>query len=251
MARPKASRNGRAGAAAESPAGMVVEAVPIGSVSPDPANVRRHPERNVEAIVASLRRFGQQRPILVDEDGIVRAGNGTLAAAKELGWDTIRIVRTTLRDSEATAYAIADNRTALLAEWDDDALKETLRALEGEGFDLDAAGWNQHELDALLGSGGALSGPVGEAVDDPAGEWEGMPEFEHEDQTSAFKAHVHFRNEDDLKAFEELVGQKVPRDRWAIWYPPAEIERYADKSYALDGEGQASLSGLHPDQGAA
>jgi ParB-like chromosome segregation protein Spo0J len=122
------------------------ESVPIDSVHPDPANVRRHPERNIAGIKASLARFGQQRPILVDASGIIRAGNGTHAAARELGWESISIVRTTLKGSEATAYAIADNRTAELAEWDDTALADTLRALQSEDSDLGASLGNTHRI---------------------------------------------------------------------------------------------------------
>jgi ParB-like chromosome segregation protein Spo0J len=129
---------------------MKTETVPIDSIHPDPANVRIHPERNLAGIKASLARFGQQRPILVDGNGIIRAGNGTHAAAMELGWDTIAIVRTTLKGSEATAYAIADNRTAELAEWDDTALADTLRALQSEDFDLAAVGYTGDEVDALI-----------------------------------------------------------------------------------------------------
>ena len=68
---------------------MNIEQLAIASLSPDPANARRHPERNLEQIKASLRRFGQQKPIVVDAANVVRAGNGTLAAAKSLGWTTI------------------------------------------------------------------------------------------------------------------------------------------------------------------
>jgi ParB-like chromosome segregation protein Spo0J len=127
-----------------------IESVPIDSVHPDPANVRRHPERNLAGIKASLARFGQQRPILVDGNGIIRAGNGTHAAAVALGWESISIVRTTLKGSEATAYAIADNRTAELAEWDDIALADTLRALQSEDFDLASVGYTGDEVDALI-----------------------------------------------------------------------------------------------------
>jgi hypothetical protein len=105
---------------------MQIETVPIESVSPDPANARKHSRRNIEAITASLRRFGQQKPIVVDGNNVVRAGNGTLAAAQGLGWKTIQITRTGLAGSEATAFAIADNRTAELAEWDDDILSSLL-----------------------------------------------------------------------------------------------------------------------------
>jgi ParB family transcriptional regulator, chromosome partitioning protein len=129
---------------------MKVESVPIGSVHADPANVRRHPERNLDSIKASLARFGQQKPVVVDGDGIVRAGNGTLEAAKALGWDKIAIIRTPLKGSEATAYAIADNRTSELAEWDETGLAETLRALQSENFDLGAVGYTDGEVDGLI-----------------------------------------------------------------------------------------------------
>ena len=117
----------------------------------DPANVRKHGEKNLGAIKSSLLRFGQQKPIVVDAKGIVRAGNGTLAALKALGWKEVRIVRSTLEGSEATAYAIADNRTAELAEWHDDALSQTLAALQIEDEDLAlATGFDEKDIDALL-----------------------------------------------------------------------------------------------------
>jgi len=130
---------------------MRAETVSIDSLSFDPANVRKHGERNLATIKASLLRFGQQKPIVVDANGVVRAGNGTLAAAKELGWKEIAVVRSTLAGSEATAYAIADNRTAELAEWDEDALAETLSALQCEDEALlDAAGFDSAELSKMI-----------------------------------------------------------------------------------------------------
>jgi ParB-like chromosome segregation protein Spo0J len=120
----------------------------------DPANVRTHSERNLQAIKASLVRFGQQKPIVVDANGIVRAGNGTLEAARALGWETIKIVRTPLLGSEATAYAIADNRTSELAEWDDDALASTLQALREEEVDLADMGFTDDDVAALIGEAG-------------------------------------------------------------------------------------------------
>ena len=95
-----------------------VEPASVDSLSADPANVRTHDKRNIDAIKASLRRFGQQKPIVVDGDGVVVAGNGTLAAARELGWQEIAVARTNLKGADAVAYAIADNRTAELARWE-------------------------------------------------------------------------------------------------------------------------------------
>ena len=145
---------------------MKVESVPIDSIHLDPANVRRHPERNLAAIKASLARFGQQKPIIVDGDGIVRAGNGTLEAARALGWDKIAVVRTPLKGSEATAYAIADNRTAELAEWDDVGLAEQLRALHSEDIDLAAVGFEAGEVDAMIER---MAGEMATEADDVGG----------------------------------------------------------------------------------
>ena len=147
---------------------MKTERVPIGSVQFDPANVRRHGEKNLDAIKASLSRFGQQKPIVVDADGIVLAGNGTLMAAKALGWPEVTIVRTSLKGAEATAYAIADNRTAELAEWDDDALAQTIAALQIEDEELaKATGFDDADIDAMLAPDEVTEDEVPEPPADP------------------------------------------------------------------------------------
>lgn len=134
---------------------MQIETVEISSITPDPANVRTHSQRNIEAIAASLRRFGQQKPIVLDANGVVRAGNGTFAAAKLLGWTHIDAVRTALTGVELVAYGIADNRTGDAdagSEWDRDALALTLSAINTEvpGFSLD-------EIASLIAQAGSTA----------------------------------------------------------------------------------------------
>lgn len=130
---------------------MKVETIKVESLHLDPANVRKHGERNLDAIKASLAKFGQQKPIVVDAKGVVIAGNGTLAAARSLGWTTVQAVRSNLKSVESTAYAIADNRTAELAEWDDAALAETLRAVQSDpSIDLAVTGFDADEVDAMI-----------------------------------------------------------------------------------------------------
>ena len=136
--------------------------VPIDSLTPDPANVRRHPENNLEAIKASLKRFGQQKPIVVDSTDIIRAGNGTWAAAKALGWQNIWIIKTTLAGGDAVAYAIADNRTAELAQWDSPALASQLAALDAH-LQL-AAGFTPEEMAGLTGDMNPVSTDTGDEV---------------------------------------------------------------------------------------
>lgn len=126
---------------------LVIETMKVDALFLDPKNARLHPERNLEAIKASLRKFGQQKPIVVDQTGVVIAGNGTLAAARALGWERIAIVRTELTGDEARAFAIADNRTAELAEWDYEELRASL-----EGFSIDlreVVSFTEEEIRAL------------------------------------------------------------------------------------------------------
>lgn len=131
--------------------GLTVTTRKVSELANDPANARKHDDKNIEAIKASLQRFGQQKPIVVDSSGVVRAGNGTLQAAKALGWDKIDCVVTDLKGAEATAYAIADNRSAELAEWDDDVLTATLQSLADEDPSLLIdAGFDEKELAKLV-----------------------------------------------------------------------------------------------------
>ena len=144
---------------------MQIDKVPVKSLTMDPANVRTHDDKNMKAIKASLNRFGQQKPIVVDANGVVVAGNGTLAAADALGWREISTVSTELNGAEAIAYAIADNRTAELADWDDESLAKQLSALQLEADELlEAAGFSAEELAALV-NGVVL--PSGEPQEEP------------------------------------------------------------------------------------
>jgi site-specific DNA-methyltransferase (adenine-specific) len=113
----------------------------------DPVNARKHDEKNLMATKGSLARFKQQKPIVVGKNNVVIAGNGTLQAAIDLGWTEIEIKRSTLTGAEATAYALADNRTAELAEWDDDILGPQLQGLMEDGIDIAEFGFDPGDFD--------------------------------------------------------------------------------------------------------
>ena len=114
--------------------------ISIAELSLDPTNARKHSDKNLSAIAASLNKFGQRKPIVVHR-GVVLAGNGTLEAAKSLGWTEIEVaeVPADWDDDTAKAYALADNRTAELAEWDESELAKQL-------LELVDADWNIEEL---------------------------------------------------------------------------------------------------------
>ena len=126
---------------------MELETVAIESLTLDPNNARKHSKRNLDAIAASLNKFGQRKPIVV-HNGVVIAGNGTLEAAKTLKWKEIAISRVPddWDNDTAKAYALADNRSAELAEWDQIALTNQLADLSEIGWNLDLLGFEKPVL---------------------------------------------------------------------------------------------------------
>lgn len=112
-------------------------AVPMNGLTPDPANTRLHDEKNLRAIAASLKRFGQVKPIVVNlETGQIVAGNGTYLAARQLGWREIAATRIRVTPEIQAALSIADNRTSDLSTWDNDRLEAVLAGLGRDEPDL-------------------------------------------------------------------------------------------------------------------
>lgn len=131
----------------------------------DPRNARRHTPRNKELIRQSLKEVGAGRSILVDGEGIVRAGNGVYEEAQAMGLkvraveaapdELIAVVRPDLTGEKAERAALFDNRTAELSEWDTDVLA-LLKAdqpdvIDGifDGGDLEAMLDEAEDLDAV------------------------------------------------------------------------------------------------------
>jgi DNA modification methylase len=126
--------------------------ISITDLSLDPKNARKHSARNLEAIAASLEKFGQRKPIVVHR-GVVLAGNGTLEAAKSLGWTEIDVaeVPDDWDNDTAKAYALADNRTAELAEWDESELAKQLLELLDADWDIEELGFEVPALSDIDG----------------------------------------------------------------------------------------------------
>lgn len=113
----------------------------------DPANARKHSPENIRAIRGSLTAFGQRKPVVLTSENIVIAGNGTVTAAKELEWQTISAVKVPAEWSaeKVKAFALADNKTAELAEWDSQVLQMQALELQAE-FDLAEFGFTDEDL---------------------------------------------------------------------------------------------------------
>jgi site-specific DNA-methyltransferase (adenine-specific) len=127
---------------------MNIQNLRIADLTPDPQNARQHDEKNLKAIEGSLKEFGQRKPIVITEAGVIVAGNGTVEAAKRLGWTQIDVVKVPndWTPDKIKAFAIADNRTAELANWNQEVLTSQLLELEAEGWELTEFGFEPLEM---------------------------------------------------------------------------------------------------------
>jgi DNA modification methylase len=120
----------------------------------DPSNARKHGTKNLDAIKASLARFGQVEPILVQRNsGRVIGGNGRVAVLREMGAEEADVVELDVDDLNATALGIALNRSSELAEWDEPVLAQLLTALQADpDFDHLVTGFSDAEIARLQGA---------------------------------------------------------------------------------------------------
>jgi ParB family chromosome partitioning protein len=127
---------------------LKIETISIDDLELDPNNARKHSEKNINAICESLTQFGQRKPIVINANDVVIAGNGTVEAARKLGIKALEVVRVPVDWSEEKikAYALADNRTAELASWDAEILLSQLNELNIADWDINALGFKEFEL---------------------------------------------------------------------------------------------------------
>lgn len=125
--------------------------VSLDSVKPNPGNARRHLKRDIAATAASFEEHGQQEPIVLNREMFLLAGEGRWLAARSLGWTHIAALASDIDgDGQQQLYAIRDNRTAELSDWDLGKLAAHLQRLSGT-VDLVATGlWAPYELEPLL-----------------------------------------------------------------------------------------------------
>ena len=120
----------------------------------DPNNARKHDKANIDAIAGSLSQFGQRKPIVIDHSNVVVAGNGTVTAAMQIGWQKIAAVRVPddWTADQIKAFALADNRTAELAEWNSETMAAQVIELSAAGIDVAEFGFQQPDsFDVDLG----------------------------------------------------------------------------------------------------
>ncbi|MEZ5938629.1 MAG: DNA methyltransferase [Hyphomonadaceae bacterium] len=113
--------------------------------------VRRHSERKIQCLAASLERFGPVVPIVLDADENVVCGVARVLAARRLGLKTLPAIRVMhLSREELEVYRVADNRLAELGAWDEEALRDVFVLAEDLDIGFDALGFEVAEADLIL-----------------------------------------------------------------------------------------------------
>jgi len=132
-----------------------IEQISIQALIPYARNSRTHSDAQVAQIAASIREFGFTNPVLIDKDGGIIAGHGRVLGARKLGLSEVPCIRLShLTDAQKRAYVIADNKLALNAGWDSEALQVELADLNSAGFNMDLLGFGVDDLAEAMGMGG-------------------------------------------------------------------------------------------------
>ena len=117
-------------------------------------NSRTHSDAQVSQIAASIKEWGWTVPVLIEADGGIIAGHGRIMAAQKLGiGDVPCMIAEGWTEAQKRAYIIADNKLALNAGWDDEALRIEIAELGDLDFDLTLTGFDDDELAAMTATG--------------------------------------------------------------------------------------------------
>lgn len=129
---------------------MKIEKINIDRLIPYARNPRNN-KASVSKVASSIKEYGWQQPIVVDNEMVVIAGHTRLLAAQQLGLNEVPVhIAANLTAEQIKAYRLADNRIAQDSEWDESLLALELAELESLDFDLDLTGFTPNELNDLL-----------------------------------------------------------------------------------------------------
>ena len=120
---------------------LKIEYVPIDSIKPYSRNAKLHPQEQIEQIKESIRQVGFRDPIGIWHGEIVE-GHGRHIAAKELGMETVPVIKLDdMTDEERRAYMLIHNQTTMNSGWDFTLLEEELASFDIDmsafGFELE------------------------------------------------------------------------------------------------------------------
>ena len=126
---------------------MKVTVKKLADLKPMEKNIRRHSQKQINEYVRSVKMFGQIKPLVVDESGVILIGNGLYEALKAMEVEKADCyVMTGMTEIEKKKLMLADNRVYELGMTDTDIFDEIIRSLDG---DIDVPGWDADLLETM------------------------------------------------------------------------------------------------------
>lgn len=129
---------------------MTVVKKPLSELRPMEKNIRRHTDKQLKEYVRSIEMFDVIKPLVVDETGLILAGNGLYYALQSMGrTECDCYVMTGLTEVQKKKVILSDNRVYELGITDTSVFEEIIRELDG---DVDVPGWDEDLLEMLNAS---------------------------------------------------------------------------------------------------
>lgn len=123
-------------------------------------NIRIHTEKQLAEFERSVRMFGQIRPIVVDENDIILAGNGLYETLLRMNREEALVYKyEDLTEAQKKKLMIADNKIFSLGIENLDTLNEFLEELEG---DLDIPGFDEDILRQMVADADEITEKISE-----------------------------------------------------------------------------------------
>ena len=158
-------------AAVRAAADLKIETRPLAELKEYPNNARKITERAVKYVAECIREVGFLNPLVVDKDGVIVCGHVSARAAKKTGLTEVPcVIADDLTEDQVKAFRLADNKTAAMAIWNAEKLKEEMAKLVGTQFTMDGMGFDERMLGAVgedLPTDGGESGDGGSGSSAP------------------------------------------------------------------------------------
>ena len=181
---------------------MQIETIDIDSIKPYKNNPREIPIESVKKVADSIKEFGNNQPIVVDNDNVIVVGHTRWKALKQLGRNKAYIVKKNFTENEAMAYRIMDNRSGEESKWEKELLKGEINILKDKDFNLDLTGLSFDEIENFTDTQ-----PVFEATNDS------IAAVNTDDilaPVSTVKMVQLFFNDETEKKFREMIKELQP-----------------------------------------
>jgi hypothetical protein len=186
---------------------MKVEYMDPGELIPYTKNAKQHPQKQIDHIANSIKRFGWQQPIVIDKNKVVIIGHGRLMAAKQLNLEKVPVVvDEDLSDEDVKALRLADNKLNE-SEWISGLLDEELAELAIDGIDMSQFGFITDDIYGI--SSNPYTGKVNIPQYEPSGEETSISDLVDTVKTDILIDEIESSSlPDDEKEFLKLAAQR-------------------------------------------